>query len=79
MKINKFTYPEPYVTVNARLQHWNIKNIIEADLFYDKDETDLDWRTVDDKSEVSCDWDVIEWKYPNDTVWTTHRVEVWEQ
>ena len=52
-------YGEP---VLATLRHWHTKNERTAVLIC-VDESDCDWRTADDNSEISYDWDVISWEY----------------
>lgn len=54
--------PEIGKTVHAKLQHWYTKSIIYAALIYVV-EDDVNWRTADDMSELSHDWDVIGWEY----------------
>lgn len=55
-------YPEVGKVVDATLQHWYTKNQIQAELVH-VDEDDVTWRTVDDNSELSYDYNVIDWKY----------------
>lgn len=44
----------------CKLQHWKTKGIVEAELIK-VNEDDCAWRTADDNSEISYDWNVIEW------------------
>ena len=54
--------PDINKTVNATLQHFHTKNKRLAELIA-VDEDDVNWRTADDGSELSHDWDVISWEY----------------
>ena len=47
--------------VKAKIQHCTTKTIKEVILKH-IDEYDLSWRFPDDNSELSYDWDVIEWQ-----------------
>lgn len=52
--------PELGEKVLIELQHWNTKGF----RYYEckrVDEDDCDWRTVDDNSEISYDWNVLRW------------------
>jgi hypothetical protein len=51
--------------VLAILRHWRTKNEITS-VLYSVDEDDCCWRTADDGSELSHDWDVISWEYLTD-------------
>ena len=53
--------PAINVPVLCKLQHWHTKNIQEHLLIY-VNEDDVSWRTSDDHSELSYDYNVIEWK-----------------
>lgn len=57
MKLPKLNTP-----VMATVQHWYTKGTREAELIH-VDESDVVWRFCDDRSELSYDWDVINWKY----------------
>jgi hypothetical protein len=57
----KNTLPEIGVPVLCRLQHWFTKNIREY-VLKRVEEDDVSWRTCDDNSELSYDWNVIEWR-----------------
>ncbi|CAH6936829.1 conserved hypothetical protein [Vibrio chagasii] len=50
--------------VMCKLQHWNTKGTQLHEMIR-VDAEDHSWVTADDKSELSFDWDVIEWKVPN--------------
>lgn len=52
--------PEPGTTVLAVLQHWHTKNKRFA-VLKSVDEDDCSYRTADDNSELSHDWNVIAW------------------
>jgi len=52
--------PNEGMIVNATLQHWYTKGTQQADLVR-VNEDDVTWRTADDNSELSYDWDVISW------------------
>lgn len=47
--------------VLCKVQHFHTNNIQEHELIH-VDESDQDWRTADDNSELSYDWTVIAWK-----------------
>lgn len=51
--------------VLAVLRHCTTKDEISA-VLYSVDEDDCDWRTADDHSELSYDWDVVSWEYISD-------------
>ena len=53
--------PETGKPVLCKVRHFHTKNIQEHELVK-VDESDCDWRTSDDNSELSYDWTVIEWK-----------------
>jgi hypothetical protein len=53
--------PDVGVFVRAILRGCSKGKIVEA-LLYHVDEDDCFWRTADDNSEVSYDWDVLFWK-----------------
>lgn len=66
MTKSKCHFPDYGIKVLAKVQHWFTKNIKDAVLVR-VDEDDLDWRFVDDHSELSYDWNVIAWeKYHDD-------------
>ena len=48
--------------VLAIVEHFHTKGQRYA-VLYSVKEDDLNWRTVDDNSELSHDWDVIAWDY----------------
>jgi len=52
--------PEINKPVNAVLQHWYTKRTITAELIA---VVGYNWKTTDDNSELSYDWDVIGWEY----------------
>lgn len=52
--------PELEHPVKCRLKHWNSEEVQEHKLIHVA-EDDCSWRTADDRSEVSYNWDVIEW------------------
>jgi len=54
-------FPEEGKPVWCKLQHWHTKGIHYAWLIYVK-EDDCSWRTADDRSEISYDWNVLCWK-----------------
>ena len=56
-------YPKAYIPIRATLQHWHTKGVRSCDLVFIDDEDDVSWRTLDDGSELSYDWDVINWDY----------------
>lgn len=60
-KPSKMKFPEYGQEVRATLQHFYSKGIVYADLIYVY-EDDCNWMTADDNSELSHDWDVIEWE-----------------
>lgn len=49
-------------TVLAVVEHWNSKGQRYA-VLYAVDDDDCDWRTTDDDSELSHDWNVVSWIY----------------
>lgn len=53
--------PEYNVPVLCVVEHWKTKGTQEAELIFVK-EDDCNWRTADDNSELSYDWNVIKWK-----------------
>ena len=55
-------YPELNKKVLASVQHFRSKNFIKAELIH-VNESDCDWRTVDDNSELAYEWNVIAWEY----------------
>lgn len=60
---DKSTYPPLGIPVLAQLQRsGNPAKRVEAELIH-VDEDDVSWRTADDKSELSYNWDVISWKH----------------
>lgn len=44
----------------CKLQHYKTKQIIEYELIK-VTEDDCEWRTADDNSEISYNWDVVQW------------------
>ena len=58
-------YPEINIKVNAWVQHFHTKNVIQAELVH-VDESDCDWRTADDNSELAYEWNVVAWEYINE-------------
>ena len=46
--------------VNATIQHWRTKKTRFVELIYVA-EDGCTWRTPDDNSKLSLDWDVIDW------------------
>jgi hypothetical protein len=52
--------PSTGASVKAKVQHWHTKNI-RTETLKKVNEDDVEWRTADDNSELSYDWDVIEW------------------
>ena len=50
------------IPVIATVQHFHTKGKRTAMLIA-VDEDDVGWRTCDDDSELSYDWDVIAWEY----------------
>lgn len=56
-------YGEPIKgkTYLCKLQQCFSKEIVEEKLMWIS-EDDVAWRTADDNSEISYNWDVIEWK-----------------
>lgn len=60
--------------VKAVLRHWFTHSKCEAELV-SVDEDDCDWRTADDNSELSYDWNVVSWTTtPDQTVTTKQKV-----
>lgn len=57
---DKHTYPTPGMLVLCKIQHWYTKRIQEVDLVH-VEEGDCSWRTADDLSELSFDYNVIAW------------------
>jgi hypothetical protein len=57
---NPNTFPKDGEKVIGELEHWESKNKRYYELKKVK-ESDCIWRTVDDNSEVSYDWNVIRW------------------
>lgn len=53
--------PKIGVVVNAQLEGFSTKRIVEADLIH-VDEDDCTWRTADDYSEISYSFNVIFWR-----------------
>lgn len=53
--------PEVGRVVKCRLQHWNQESTQEHNLIR-VDEGDCDWRTEDYHSEISFNWNVVEWE-----------------
>lgn len=53
--------PKPGTKVIALLEHWHTKGKRKAELIR-VNEDDCAWRTVDDRSEISYDWNVIHWE-----------------
>lgn len=51
--------------MRCRLEHWNSDKIVEERLVK-VDEDDCAWRTADDNSEISYNWNVIEWEDTSD-------------
>ena len=47
--------------VMCRLRHCSTRSI-QTHRLVKVDESDCDWRTADDRAELSFDWDVIEWE-----------------
>lgn len=52
--------PKAGSNVKCRLKHFNTKEIQEH-LLLKVEEDDCSWRTADDHTEISYNWDVIEW------------------
>lgn len=55
-------FPKFDVLVVATIEHWNTKETQLVDLIH-VNEDDVTWRTADDNSELSYDYNVINWKY----------------
>ena len=53
--------PKVGVPVFCQIQHCISKTIIEEELIY-VIESDCSWKTADDHSELSYEWDVIAWR-----------------
>ncbi|MDO8728381.1 MAG: hypothetical protein Q7K26_06695 [bacterium] len=53
--------PEVGRIVRCRIQHLGRKDNIQEHELMKVNESDCDWRTSDDNSEVGYDWAVIEW------------------
>lgn len=60
---NPDTYPPIGQLVQCQLRHFSSKKLGEALLVRVEDEDGF-WRTADDQSEVSYDWDVVNWRLP---------------
>lgn len=58
---DKSTYPTPGQVVVAQLRGCGSGRTVEAELVHVV-EDDVTWRTADDMSEVSYDWDVVGWR-----------------
>lgn len=56
----KDNMPDVGVPVWGALRHWHTKNYRYAEIKR-VDESDCDFRTVDDNSEISYDWNVTHW------------------
>lgn len=56
--------PEIGKVVKCKMQHFHTKSIQEH-LLIRVIEDDYDWRTADDNSEISHDWNVISWDNRN--------------
>lgn len=56
------TYPAVGPVVRARVRHCTTKSVVTV-LLVHVSEDDVSWRTADDLSELSYDWDVIAWQY----------------
>jgi hypothetical protein len=54
--------PKINTVVNATIEHWHTKGKRQAELIHVK-EDDVSWRTADDNSELSYDWNVVAWVY----------------
>lgn len=52
--------PEVGTVVVAILQHWHTKGLRQTELII-VDEGDCSFRTTDDNSEISYDWDITHW------------------
>ncbi|EJY6032818.1 hypothetical protein FA341_31685 [Pseudomonas aeruginosa] len=52
--------PRAGAEIQCRLKHFNTKGVLEHRLVK-VEEDDCSWRTADDHSEISYDWDVVEW------------------
>jgi hypothetical protein len=66
-------YPELGVEVLGIVQHWNTKGkrIISIKKV---NESDCEWRTADDNSEISYDWNVTHWMpVPDD--WEKYKMD----
>ena len=57
------TYPPVGQVVVAQLRGCGTGRTVEMELVR-VEEDDVTWRTADDKSEVSYDWDVEGWRFP---------------
>ena len=57
----KDSLPEVGINVWGALQHWHTKNYRYYELKR-VDESDCNWRTSDDNSEISYDWTVTHWQ-----------------
>lgn len=60
---DKTTYPPVGQVVVAQLRACGSGRTVEAELVH-VEEDDVTWRTADDRSEVSYDWDVEGWRFP---------------
>ena len=58
---DKSTYPPVGQVVVAQLRACGSGRTVEAELVH-VEEDDVTWRTADDMSEVSYDWDVVGWR-----------------
>lgn len=58
---DKATYPPVGVVVVAQLRGCGTGRTVESDLVRVEDD-DVTWRTADDMSEVSYEWDVVGWR-----------------
>lgn len=53
--------PEAGRIVRCRIQHCERKDNIQEHELMKVNESDCDWRTADDNSEVGYDWTVVGW------------------
>ena len=58
---DKSTYPPVGEVVVVQLRGCGTGRMVEAELVH-VEEDDVTWRTADDMSEVSYDWDVVGWR-----------------
>lgn len=64
-KVDEVGHAPPGMKIKAICEHWNTKSKKEV-LLIAVDEDDQSYRFQDDNSELSYDWNVIEWEPTED-------------